>query len=70
MYANVPACVNVCEALCPRFSGPVLKLPSRAVAVCVLGPLFVQVMVSPTWTVTALGVKWKSAIVSAGSAAE
>ena len=33
MYANVPALVNVCEALWPFFNVPVLKLPSLAVAV-------------------------------------
>jgi hypothetical protein len=62
--------VNVCEALWPLLNVPVLKLPSFAVAVCELGPSLVQVIVSPTWTVVVGGVKWKSAIVTAGSEAE
>src|SRR5664279_578255 len=53
-YANVPAWVNVCDALWPCLRIPVLKLPLVAVAVCELGPLLVQVMVSPTCTVVAL----------------
>ena len=69
MYANVPAFVNVCEALWPFFKVPVLKLPSLAVAVWSLGPLLVQVTVSPTWIVIAPGVNLKSEIVSAGSPA-
>ncbi len=69
MYAKVPALVNVCEALWPFFRVPVLKLPSLAVAVWLLGPLLVQVTVSPTWTVIVPGVNLKSEIVSAGSPA-
>ena len=45
------------------------KLPSRAVAVCALGPSFVQVIVSPTCTVIVLGLNWKSEIATAGSLA-
>ena len=48
MYVNVPAVVNVCDPLWPFWSTPVLKLPLLAVAVCALGPLLVQVTVSPT----------------------
>jgi hypothetical protein len=66
----VPARVKVCEALWPLLSVPVLKLPSFAVAVWELGPSLVQVIVSPTWTVVDGGVKWKSAILTAGSAAD
>ena len=69
MYANVPALVNVCEALWPFFNVPVLKLPSLAVAVWSVGPLLVQVTVSPTWIVSDPGVNLKSEIVSAGSPA-
>jgi hypothetical protein len=47
---------------------PVLKLPLLAVAVWALGPLFVQVMVSPTCTVIVPGANWKSAIATPGSA--
>jgi hypothetical protein len=57
MYANVPAVVNVCEPLWPVFSVPVLKLPSLAVAVWGCLPLFVHVIVSPTWTVIDPGEK-------------
>jgi hypothetical protein len=49
-YVNVPACVNVWEALVPFWSSPVSKLPLLAVAVWALGPWFVQVIVSPTCT--------------------
>jgi len=59
---NVPAVVNVCDALWPFCSTPVLKLPLFAVAVCALGPWFVQVTGSPTWIVIVAGVNWKSAI--------
>ena len=48
IYVNVPAVVNVCDALWPFWSTPVLKLPLLAVAVCALGPSLVQVTVSPT----------------------
>jgi hypothetical protein len=51
----VPAVVNVCEALWPFCSVPVSKLWSFAVAVWALGPLFVQVIVSPTWIVIVAG---------------
>jgi hypothetical protein len=61
--------VNVCEALWPWFSVRVSKLPSFAVAVCGCCPLFVQVIVSPTLTVTDPGEKRKSAIVTPGSPA-
>jgi hypothetical protein len=61
--------VNVCDALWPRFSWPVSKLPLLAVAVWVLGPLLVQVTVSPVWTVIEDGEKRKSEIVAPGSAA-
>jgi len=60
----VPAVVNVCDALFPFCSTPVLKLPSLAVAVCALGPWLTQVTVSPTWIVIVAGVNWKSAIVT------
>lgn len=68
-YANVPGCSNVCEALWPLFRVPVLKLPSLAVAVCGLGPLFVHVTVSPAWIVSVAGANLKSEIVSPGSPA-
>ena len=64
----MPACVNVCEALWPLFSVPVSKLPLFAVAVCGAGPLFVHVIVSPTWIVIVAGENLKSEIVSPGSA--
>ncbi len=60
----MPAWLKVCEALAPFDSTPVLKLPSLAVAVCAVGPSFVQVIVSPTWTVIVAGVNLKSEIVS------
>jgi hypothetical protein len=63
----VPAVVNVCEALWPFFRVPVLKLPLLAVAVWLVGPLFVQVTLSPTWIVSDAGVNLKSEIVSTGS---
>ena len=47
MYANVPASSKVCERLCPFGKMPVSKLPSLAVAECGVGPLLVQVTVSP-----------------------
>jgi hypothetical protein len=53
---NVPAWENVCEALCPFFSRPVLKLPLFAVAECSLGPSLVHVTVSPAWIVSEAGV--------------
>jgi len=59
--------VNVCDALCPFFRTPVLKLPLLAVAVCSLGPTLVQVIVSPAWIVIVAGVNSKSEIVSLGS---
>jgi hypothetical protein len=65
----VPAWVNVCDALEPFFSVPVSKLPFEAVAVWSVGPLFVQVIVSPTWIVIDAGEKKKSAIVTLGSPA-
>jgi hypothetical protein len=43
--------VNVCEPLWPWLRIPVLKLPLLAVALWGCWPLFVQVIVSPTWTV-------------------
>ncbi len=46
-----------------------LKLPSFAVAVCGCLPLFVQVTVSPTWTVIVVGEKLKSTIEAGGSLA-
>ena len=46
-----------------------LKLPSLAVAVWLVGPLLVQVTVSPTWIVIVPGVNLKSEIVSEGSPA-
>jgi hypothetical protein len=46
-YENVPAVENVCDALAPFASVPVLKLPLFAVAVCAAGPLFDHVTVSP-----------------------
>ena len=61
--------MNVCEALPPFLMIPVSKLPLRAVAVWGLGPLFIQVTVSPTCTVIVLGVNWKSAIPTLGSLA-
>ena len=45
------------------------KLPSLAVAECPVGPLFVQVTVSPTLTVTVPGENWKSLIVTPVEAA-
>ena len=69
MYANVPGLANVCEALWPFFSVPVLKLPLVAVAVWSVGPLLVQVTVSPTWIVSVPGVNLKSEILSGGSPA-
>ena len=65
----MPALVNVCEALWPFFSVPVSKLPSVAVAVWSVGPLFVHVIVSPTWIVIVAGANLKSEIVSPGSPA-
>ena len=65
----MPGWVNVCDALCPFFRIPVLKLPLLAVAVCSLGPSLVHVIVSPVWIVTVAGVNLKSEIVSPGSAA-
>jgi hypothetical protein len=47
MYENVPASLKVCEPLSPAGRMPVSKLPLGAVAECALGPLFVQVTVSP-----------------------
>jgi hypothetical protein len=59
----------VCDARWPSFSTPVSKLPLLAVAVWGLGPLFVQVMVSPTLTVIVAGANLKSEIEAAGSPA-
>jgi hypothetical protein len=61
--------VNVCDALCPLFRVPVSKLWSLAVAVCGEGPLFVQVIVSPTLTVIVAGPNLMSEIVTPGSPA-
>jgi hypothetical protein len=47
----------------------VSKLPSLAVAVWSVGPLFVHVIVSPTWIVIVAGANLKSEIVSPGSPA-
>ena len=47
----------MCEPLCPCLSVPVSKLWSFAVAVCGCCPLFVHVIVSPTWTVIVDGEK-------------
>jgi len=47
--------VKVCDALLPFVSRPVSKLPFVAVAECRVGPLFVQVTLSPAVTVTAAG---------------
>jgi hypothetical protein len=68
-YGNVPAWVNVCDALCPFCRVPVSKLWSFAVAVCAVGPLLVHVIVSPTWIVIEAGENLKSEIVSPGSPA-
>lgn len=65
----MPGLVKLCEALLPGFSTPVLKLPSRAVAVWLLGPWLVQVTASPTRTVVEPGVYWKSTMVTPGSTA-
>jgi hypothetical protein len=51
------------------FSVPVSKLWSFAVAVCGEGPLFDQVIVSPTLIVVVAGVNLKSEIVTPGSPA-
>lgn len=45
------------------------KLPPFAVAECGVRPLFVQVTVSPTWTVIVLGRNLKSSIVTEPAAA-
>jgi hypothetical protein len=47
----------------------VSKLPSFAVAECAVGPLLVQVTVSPAWTVIVAGPNEKSLIVTAPVAA-
>jgi hypothetical protein len=68
-YVNVPGWLNVCEPLWPLLRIPVSKLPSRAVAVCGLGPSLDHVSVSPTWIVVVAGEKLKSTIVTPGSPA-
>ena len=55
MYEKVPALVKVCERLCPAGKIPVSKLPSGAVAEWAVGPLFVQVTVSPWLIVIGAG---------------
>jgi hypothetical protein len=47
-YANVPAVPNTWENVAAEANGPEPKLPSSAVTVCVDGPLFRHVTVSPT----------------------
>lgn len=67
-YENVPAVANVCDALAPVARIPVSKpLP---VAVCLLGPWFVHVTVSPAWIVSVPGENEKSAIPTPGSRLE
>ena len=51
----VPADVKVAEPLSPFRSEPVSNEPSSAVAVWTVGPSFVQVIVSPSLTVTDAG---------------
>ena len=48
---------------------PVSKMPPLEVAECGVGPLLVQVTVSPTLTVTLAGENWKSLIVTPVEAA-
>ncbi len=48
---------------------PVSKTPPLEVAECGVGPLLVQVTVSPTLTVTLAGANWKSLIVTPVEAA-
>ena len=55
-YVYVPGVANVCDPLAPFASRPVLKLPLLAVALCSLGPLLVQITVSPAWIVSVPGV--------------
>jgi len=60
----VPALEKVCEPLAPLLRTPVSKDPSSAVAEWPLGPLLLQVTLSPAVTVIVLGVNLKSLIVS------
>src|SRR6478672_7175481 len=60
----VPALEKVWEPLAPFARTPVSKEPSSAVAEWPLGPLLLQVTVSPAVTVIVLGVNLKSLIVS------
>ncbi len=59
----------MCDPLAPFFRLPVSKLPSDAVAVCSAVSSFVQVTVSPTLTVTVVGLKAKPWIGTACEAA-
>jgi hypothetical protein len=64
----VPALLKVWEALPPLDRSGVLKLPSSAVALWGAWPVFLQVTVSPAATVTELGEKKKSPIVTVAEA--
>ena len=63
-YLYVPAFVNRNMPVEPLGRTPVSKVPSSAVALWPVGPLFVQTTLSPTLIVIDFGVNLKSLIVT------